>query len=84
MDPNAQLIIEELVMLVHEELQMFRAEMKQCFAATTSSLTCSEHVSGFMQDTTTMAWSLVLRIDDLTTTYSTTVVGNGQHGATLF
>jgi hypothetical protein len=37
-----------------------------------------------MQDTTTMAWSLVSRIDDLTTTYSTTVIGNGQHGATLF
>jgi hypothetical protein len=55
MDPNAQLVIEELVKLVREELQTFRAEMKQRFAATTSSLTCSKHVSGFAQDTATTA-----------------------------
>jgi hypothetical protein len=54
MDLNAQLAMEEPVKLVREELQTLWAEMKQGFAATMSSLTCSKHVSGFTQDTTTM------------------------------
>jgi hypothetical protein len=67
MDPNAQLVIDELVKLVREELQTLRAEMKQGFAATMSSLTCSEHTSGFMQDTATTTLTPASRREPATT-----------------
>jgi hypothetical protein len=64
MDLNAQLMIEELMKLVREELQTLRAEIKQGFTASMSSLTCSEHVSRFAQDTVTTTWTPVSRIGD--------------------
>jgi hypothetical protein len=64
--------MEEHKKLVREELQTLRAEMKQGFAATMSSLTCSEHVSGFAQDTTTTSLTLVSRRAPTVTT------GNGS------